>query len=240
VKSTDYGALADKYAAHRRPHPGVLAALASALDASSRVLEIGCGTGNYLAELRSAVGCACTGVDPSPEMLAKLRQRDSSIEAMDGRAEALDLPSESYDLLYSVDVIHHVRDRAAAFAEAFRVVAAGGSLCTVTDSEWILKNRAPLSVYFPETVDVELRRYPRIESLREEMERAGFVRLREDVVEHSSLLCDSSAYRDKVFSSLLRLDDEAFRRGLARMDADLARGPIPSVARYLVLRGDKA
>ena len=158
---------------------------------------------------------------------------------MDGRAEALGLPAESFDLLYSVDVIHHVRDRGAAFAEAFRVLVPFAPVCVVTDSEWILRNRAPQSVYFPETVDVELRRYPPIPVLREEMTRAGFGNLREEMVERSYTITDAAAYRDKVFSSLLYIGEEAFARGLERMEDDLSRGPVRCVSRYLLLWGTK-
>src|SRR3712207_7697189 len=39
-----------------------------------------------------------------------------------GRAEGLPVPDASFDLVYSVDVIHHVGDRPAAFREAARVL----------------------------------------------------------------------------------------------------------------------
>jgi SAM-dependent methyltransferase len=186
------------------------------------------------------VGCDCSGVDPSPEMLAKLRERGSSVRAIEGRAEALALPDGTLDLVYSVDVIHHVGDCRSAIAEAFRVLKDGGRLCTVTDSEWIIRHREPQSVYFPETIDVELVRYPRIQVLRAEMTRAGFESITEEVVEHEYSITDAAPYRDRVFSALLYITDEAFARGLARLEADLRRGPVRGVARYMLLRGSKA
>jgi SAM-dependent methyltransferase len=239
VKSTDYSGLADQYAAHRRTHPAVLARLTAALDSASRVLELGCGTGNYATAIHGIVGCDCVGVDPSPQMLAKLQERSSSVRAIEGRAELLELPAGEFDLVYSVDVVHHVRDRNAAFREAFRVLAEGGRSCTVTDSEWMIRHREPQSVYFPETVDVEIARYPRIDVLREEMVRAGFDSLHEDVAEYAYVITDSVAYREKVFSSLLYISDEAFERGLNRLEADLAHGPIRCISRYLLLWGTK-
>lgn len=56
VMQTDYSVLADSYAVHRRAHPGVLGRLAAELSPSSRVLELGCGTDNYLAAIRQSVG----------------------------------------------------------------------------------------------------------------------------------------------------------------------------------------
>jgi len=52
----DYDNLADRYAIHRAIHLGVLKALLETSDIgrSSRVLEVGCGTGNYIIALAEA------------------------------------------------------------------------------------------------------------------------------------------------------------------------------------------
>ena len=131
-------------------------------------------------------------------------------------------------------------DRPAAFREAFRVLKNGALVCTVTDSEWMIRNRRPQSVYFPETIDVELARYPSIDALRDELTAAGFESLRERVTERSYEITDAAAYRDKVYSSLIYISDDAFRRGLERLEADLRRGPVQCVSRYLLLWGKKS
>ncbi len=237
----DYNDLAADYARHRRIHPGVLRALitTAALTPASRVLEVGCGTGNYTIGLAEVLGCACEGIDPSAEMLGRLRERAPAIPTHVGRAERLDFPADAFDLVFSVDVIHHVADRAAYYAEAHRVLRPGGMVCTVTDSEDIIRRRAPLSVYFPASVEVELRRYPPIATLADLMRGAGFRAVREEVVELPYELTDTRPYRDKAFSSLHLIPADAFQRGLAQMERDLQVGPIPCVSRYLLLWGVK-
>jgi SAM-dependent methyltransferase len=239
MPAVNYDDIAPAYARHRGIHPGVLAALCAAATPASRVLEVGCGTGNYVAALQAEVGCTCWGVDPSPEMLARARARRSAVQFAQGRGEELDVEPTSFDLLYSVDVIHHVTDHDAYYRQAYRALAPGGRACTVTDSAWIIRHRQPLSTYFPETVPPELARYPRIEALRAHMAAAGFGGLDERTVEHSYLLHDAGPYRARTFSALHLISEEAFQRGLARMERDLARGPIVCTPRYVMVWGTR-
>ncbi len=237
----EYDQIAREYARHRRVHPEVLRCLVSqsGIDAGSRVLEVGCGTGNYIAAVESAVGCSCWAIDPSEEMLATARDTSATVTSRAGSAEQLDLEPGSFDLVFSVDVIHHVSDRAAYFGEAFRVLTPGGLVCTVTDSEWIISHREPLAVYFPETVEADLHRYPRLTELRAFMEGAGFGGIEESLVEFPHEVTDASPYAEKAFSALHLISQEAFERGLKRMERDLQAGPILGVSRYVLLWGSK-
>lgn len=235
----NYNRLAADYARHRRVHPVVLQHLLETgqVGPASRVLEVGCGTGNYLTALQAETGCHCWGIDPAKEMLKRAQQQRALLDLQLGRAEALPFADGSFHLVFSVDVIHHVQDRAAYMREAFRVLKPGGRFVTVTDSEAIIRNRVPLSAYFPETVAAELKRYPSMESLRAGMAAAGFRDLAEQLAEFPYELTDVQPFKDKAFSSLHLIAADSFRRGIERMEADLALGPIPCISRYALLWG---
>jgi SAM-dependent methyltransferase len=237
----DYDLLADDYARHRTIHPGVLRALLSTceLTETSRVLEVGCGAGSYLAALQGASGCAASGVDPSEKMLAKARARAFSASIQIGCAEQLDFSDARFDLVFSVDVIHHVIGRAQYYSEAYRVLADAGRLCTVTDSEETIRKREPLSAYFPETVEVELARYPSVDAQRDMMTDAGFRAIDTTTVEFASTTTDLQPYYDKAFSALHLIPKETFDHGIRRMEEALRRGPIPCTSRYVMLWGTK-
>jgi ubiquinone/menaquinone biosynthesis C-methylase UbiE len=237
----DYDQVAAQYARHRHVHPKVLKGLLAGgeIGRASRVLEVGCGTANYITAITAATGCAAWGIDPSEQMLAHARARSSTIAFQCGRAEALDFPPDTFDLVFSVDVIHHVVDQLSSFREAYRVLRSSGRLCTVTDSEDIIRRRQPLSVYFPESVAVELARYPKIADLSEYMRQAGFTGLCEQTIHYAFTTTDIQAYRDKAFSSLHLISGTDFQAGLRRMEADLQKGPIQCIPRYLLLWGSK-
>jgi ubiquinone/menaquinone biosynthesis C-methylase UbiE len=239
--NVDYNTLAREYAQHRHVHPSVLTALleSSHINEASQVLEVGCGTGNYIVALHEATECSCWGIDPSEQMLAKARERSHQVQFEMGLAEKLAFPAASFDLVFSVDVIHHVGSREEYHREAYRVLKPGGKVCTVTDSEDIIRKRQPLSNYFPETVEVELKRYPRSADLRAMMIRAGFDRVEKAVVAFLTTITNIESYRDKAFSSLHLIPNEVFERGIRRKEADLCTGPIPVLSSYLLLWGTK-
>ena len=236
--SLDYDRLAAEYARNRRVHSEVLSQLVRHVHerGARQLLEVGCGTGNYAAALPSLTGRPCWGLDPSAQMLLAVRGEGSG-DRLRARAEALPVADAQLDLVFSVDVIHHLADTLAYFRDGHRVLRPGGWLCTVTDSEEIIRNRSPLSVYFPETVDVELARYPSLGRLRHEMALAGFTDLRVVEVRHSYLLTDIAPYRDRAYSALHLISDSAFARGLARLERDLARGPVQATSNYVMLWG---
>jgi ubiquinone/menaquinone biosynthesis C-methylase UbiE len=238
----NYDTIAREYAPHRQLNPEVLRSLIekTGITSSSRVLEIGCGTGNYIAALERAIGCPCWGIDPSAKMLATASGKSPTIRLQTGKAEQLGVADKSFDLIFSVDVIHHVSDRAAYFREAFRALPPGGQVWTVTDSEEIIRRRQPLAVYFPEMIEVELQRYPSVAEMRRLMEEAGFRNLVEAVVEFPFQVTDVAAYRDKAFSSLHFISADAHRRGVERMEQELELGPIQGNSRYFMLWSAKA
>jgi ubiquinone/menaquinone biosynthesis C-methylase UbiE len=239
VHTTDYEAGAGAYARHRRPNPEVLSALVEggAVNRDSRVLEVGCGTGNHIIALAEDFACDAHGLEPAAEMRAVAQSRSDTVTFYGGGAEDISAAGNNIDFIFTVDVIHHMLDREAYFAGVARALKPGGRICTVTDSEDILRNRMPLAEYFPETVAVELGRYPPIPTLRAEMTKAGFTTIDEQEVSHAYDLSDATAYRDRAFSSLHLLTHEAFENGLARLEADLAKAPLPCTSRYTLLWG---
>jgi ubiquinone/menaquinone biosynthesis C-methylase UbiE len=239
MHAIEYDLSAGEYAAHRQIHGGVWHELRaqSDLDPGARVLEVGCGTGNYISALAETLGCTAYGLDPSIEMLSRVCS--DGVHCLLGRAEELGFADATFHLVYSVDVIHHIGDKAAFYREGTRVLQPGGWLCTVTDSADMLSRREILSGYFPETIEIELARYPRIAQLERWMNRAGLVSIQVSAVEEPYQVTSIQPFRDRAYSSLHTIAEEAWQAGLERLERDLAHGPIQGVARYACVWGRK-
>jgi SAM-dependent methyltransferase len=95
-----------------------------------RALDVGCGTGTLAARL-AGVGYDVAGIDPSEGMLGVLRTRAPGVEAVQAPGTAIPFPDDSFDLVLSVAVMHHIADRGdvhGTLAEMTRVCRPGGRI----------------------------------------------------------------------------------------------------------------
>ncbi len=233
--------IAEIYARHRGVRPELLKILIeeSGVARDSHALEVGCGTGNYIIAVQFVSGCAAQGVDISEEMLVHAQRRDSPVGFSVGTAEFLEVADHSLDFIFTVDVVHHLGSAADHYREAHRAMAPEGRICTVTHSEDMFRNTMVLSQYFPETTEVNLDRYPRVATIHHAMSAAGFRRLREIEIAFPAVVTDSGLFAMRAYSPLHGIDDDAFERGLERLEADLAKGPIQGSRQYLLIWGTK-
>lgn len=125
AKTTSFDEQTSEYDAWFKKNNGLyqaeLEALQAFIPATGQGVEIGVGTGRFAAPLGISVG-----VEPSLEMAERARQR--GIEVLEGHAEALPFPDNSFDFAVMVTVICFLDDVAKAFKEAWRILKPRGTL----------------------------------------------------------------------------------------------------------------
>jgi arsenite methyltransferase len=100
-----------------------------------RVLDLGSGAGTDSLVAAQMVGDRgrVTGIDMTPEMVAKARSaaaelRADNVEFLEGEAETLPFGDGTFDVVISNGVVDLVPDKDAVFSELHRVLAPGGRL----------------------------------------------------------------------------------------------------------------
>lgn len=116
-----------------------LAALAD-LNASSHVLDIGCGVGGPALRLAESVGCRVVGLDLIESTVAQAtataldRGLGQLVSFEAGDATALPFADDSFDVVWGQDAWCHVPEKAKLVEEAWRVLRPGG---IIAFTDWL-------------------------------------------------------------------------------------------------------
>jgi len=112
------------------------AASLARLQPGDQVLDVGCGTGTLALDVQRGVGSTgrVVGIDPGQEQIARARakaaRRDVPIEFQIGVIEQLAFPDQTFDVVLSTLMMHHLPAslKAQGLAEIARVLKPGGRL----------------------------------------------------------------------------------------------------------------
>jgi SAM-dependent methyltransferase len=102
-------------------------------EAPARIADLGCGTGT-LSALLADEGYDVTGVDFSPEMVARARRKAPSVGFVEADASAPPLEPASYDVVLSRHVLWVMPDPDAALGRWVDLLRPGGRLVLVEGS----------------------------------------------------------------------------------------------------------
>jgi ubiquinone/menaquinone biosynthesis C-methylase UbiE len=109
--------------------------------AGQRLLDVGCGAGAVLGVIAGGCpGLALAGIDVAPEQIAYARRHLAGLGRGDAdlrQGDATRLPWEdgSFDHIFMMWFLEHVRDSTPFLAEARRVLRAGGTI-TVIETDY--------------------------------------------------------------------------------------------------------
>jgi ubiquinone/menaquinone biosynthesis C-methylase UbiE len=162
--------------------PPIVAHARGRAEGPLRVLEVACGTARGGAQLLEALPHASyTGVDLSPYYIDVARERLSArahVELVVANAEALPLPDQSFDAVFSIYLFHELprNARRKVWSEMRRVLKPGG--CLVIEDSLQPRDAGELAVFlerFPEDMHEPFYRDYLRDDLAEGLAEAGFL-----------------------------------------------------------------
>ena len=205
-------------------------AQAGQLGPGKRLIDLGCGTGRWTIPLAERTGCEAVGVDSSPAMLARAREKDADgrVTWLAGDVEYLDtVERESFDCALMSLMMHHVYDHLTTFRGVYRILRLGGILLVRQGTlEQILNDVTHR--FFPETVSIDLARTPLRSQIEEWLSKAGFEDVKAELIKQTSYPSNDrllTELRLRVCSALRMIGDEAFEAGLRRVEDYMRENP---------------
>jgi len=186
------------------------------------VLEVGSGTGFWLNLLNQTTD-KLFGLDYSLGMIQQAKGQPAPLKLLRGSGVRLPYRNNTFDLLYSVDAIHHFGDHRAFVSEAFRVLKPGGTFATIGHDPHEGATKWYAYDYFDSVFDTDLRRYPSGSSLLTWMEKEGFEDVSSRTVEHiQNVHVGEGILRDPFLkqnatSQLALLEKDVYDAGIERI-----------------------
>jgi len=107
---------------------------ASEIRTGSRVLDVGCGSGEFLRTLGER-GAVAAGIDPAPGMVARARTLAPLADIKIGEAERLPWPDATFDVVTAINALQFADDTINALTEFARVLAPGGCVAIANWAE---------------------------------------------------------------------------------------------------------
>jgi len=95
----------------------------------ARVLDIGCGNGGFLWQMRS-LGWNVCGVEPDPKSAAQ--SREAGLDVREGLLQQQSLPEAHFDAITMNHVIEHLHDPVDTLRQCWKLLKPGGHITVIT------------------------------------------------------------------------------------------------------------
>ena len=130
---------ANAFAYGRHKVDVLLDATLKTLKPGARILDVGCGTGEYIRRANE-LGFSASGVEPADAMRQHAIERNPGSSIVSGVATELPYPDQSFDLVICIEVLRYLdqADNRQALREMHRVLRPGGKMFLTSVNRYAL------------------------------------------------------------------------------------------------------
>ncbi len=121
------------------------------LQSDHHLLDLGCGAGGLSEYVYDKLGASVTGIDYSKSAIRTARNRtknkQENLHFFQGDLNALDLPSQTFNMAISIDSIYGVSDMDKSISSIIETIKPGGQLCILI----VHRSKEGKDISFPES-----------------------------------------------------------------------------------------
>jgi len=188
-----------------------------------RILDFGCGTGNYLKALSDFNQFDLYGLDQSQEMLDIATKKVPEAKFSIGNHKSLPYKADYFNLIYAIEVIHHISEIEYLFSQVSRVLLEKGHFVISTSSIEQLSTR-PWNKYFPDAMKIHKQRFHGLQFLIEladnnKLKHIDTITIKEERTEIVPEWFVETA-KKKLFSFFYFIDKDTYNKGLQKLTED--------------------
>ena len=129
LKTDTFEKSRDKLIKRTRNDP-VISSICNELTPSSRLLDLGCGSGAFLSDIAAITGCKVWGVDFS-DNAARTAKQNYGIDVFVGSILESPFQDNFFDVITAWSCLEHVNDPAASLRKLYDLLKPGGS-CVIS------------------------------------------------------------------------------------------------------------
>jgi ubiquinone/menaquinone biosynthesis C-methylase UbiE len=224
----DFNVYANNYDKHRVADLKLVDVAIKSLniDTNHRILDFGCGTGNYLSAMQNRNFNCLFGLDHSNEM-CKIAIEKTNLNILQGSHFNIPFENEYFDAIMIIDVIHFIEDIHKLLSEFCRISKTKSRVFIATQSHKQLESRI-YSKYFPSTTAIDKLRHHDISNLISISESCRFSLVSvQDYLNNTDFLVDENYFKlikNKSFYVLRLITEEEFENGIKSLEIDLKNG----------------
>ena len=223
--NVNYDSISENYSIHRNASPTVVNHILEKVKNKNikKILEIGCGTADYLYALTQQLNSDSYGFDNSENMINEANSKNPGLNlSINDLDSVFNYEDDFFDLVYSIDVIHYVEDLNHYFKECLRVLNRSGIIVTITDSQEDLENRT-ITKYFPESLEIEKKRYSSVYKIVKNMKDNSLKKIEITHTEREYKMDEKTfkKFKNKAFSAIRLVSEENFKKGIQRIEEDI-------------------